>query len=70
MCVTDGKYSFTDVLPGTYEVNVPTPSSLCWESTTITFNVKSATETIPPFVHIGYKMSVISSHSTKVKLNV
>lgn len=63
--LTNGKYSFSEVLPGTYEVSVPT-KLLCWESNTLTLIVKSATEIVPTFVHTGYLMSVSSSHNTKV----
>lgn len=62
----NGKYSFVDVLPGTYEVSVPT-NLLCWESNTLALNVKSATEVVPTFVHTGYLVTVSSSHNTKVK---
>lgn len=61
----NGKYSFSEVLPGTYEVSVPT-NLLCWESNTLTLIVKSATEIVPTFVHIGYLVSVSSSHHTMV----
>lgn len=61
----NGKYSFVDVLPGTYEVSVPT-NLLCWESNTLALNVKSATEVVPTFVHTGYLVSVTSSHNTAV----
>lgn len=54
------------MLPGTYEVSVPSPS-LCWETTTLVINVQSATETIPTFVHTGYLVSVISSHTTQIR---
>lgn len=63
--LTNGKYSFSEVLPGTYEVSVPT-KLLCWESNTLTLIVKSATEIVPTFVHTGYLVSVSSSHNTKV----
>lgn len=59
----NGKYSFADVLPGTYEVSVLT-NLLCWESNTLALNVKSATEVVPTFVHTGYLVSVSSSHNT------
>lgn len=61
----NGKYSFSEVLPGTYEVSVPT-NLLCWESNTLTLIVKSATEIVPTFYHTGYLVSVSSSHNTKV----
>lgn len=63
--LSNGKYSFSEVLPGTYEVSVPT-QLLCWESNTLTLIVKSATEIVPTFVHTGYLVSVSSSHNTKV----
>lgn len=63
--LTNGKYRFSEVLPGTYEVSVPT-NLLCWESNTLTLIVKSATEIVPTFVHTGYLVSVSSSHNTKV----
>lgn len=65
--LTNGKYRFSEVLPGTYEVSVPT-NLLCWESNTLTLIVKSATEIVPTFVHTGYLVSVSSSHNTKVIL--
>lgn len=65
--LANGKYSFSEVLPGTYEVSVPT-DLLCWESNTLTLIVKSATEIVPTFVHTGYLVSVSSSHNTKVSL--
>lgn len=63
--VKNGKYSFEEVRPGTYELSVPN-NLLCWESNTLTLNVKSASETVPTFVHNGYLVSVTSSHSTKM----
>lgn len=60
-----GKYSFNNVLPGSYEVTVAS-SSLCWEANTLTINVKTASETIPTLVHNGYLVSVSSSHNTRV----
>lgn len=66
--LANGKYSFSEVLPGTYEVSVPT-NLLCWESNTLTLIVKSATEIVPTFVHTGYLVSVSSSHNTKVSVH-
>lgn len=63
--LANGKYSFSEVLPGTYEVSVPT-NLLCWESNTLTLIVKSATEIVPTFEHIGYLVSISSSHQTMV----
>lgn len=63
--VKNDKYSFVDIRPGTYELSVPS-NLLCWESNTLTLNVKSASETVPTFVHNGYLVSITSSHSTKM----
>lgn len=60
-----GRYSFTNVLPGTYEVSVP-KSKLCWQTSAVKINIKSAQETVPPFIQNGYIVSVVSSHSTKM----
>uniref|UniRef100_A0A182JRR9 SD-repeat containing protein B domain-containing protein n=1 Tax=Anopheles christyi TaxID=43041 RepID=A0A182JRR9_9DIPT len=60
--VTDaGSYSFQNVLPGSYEVSVPS-SKLCWQSNTVKINIKTAKETVPAFVQTGYIVSIISSH--------
>lgn len=64
--VKDGKYSFIDILPGNYEVTVP-QSTLCWDKTSVNINVKSAQEVIPTLTHIGYQITIISSHTTNLK---
>lgn len=66
MFTASGKYSFADVLPGLYEVSV-SDVYLCWAQTVHKLNVKTAEETVPPFVHNGYLVSVISSHATEVR---
>lgn len=63
--LTDNKYSFANVLPGSYEITVP-KSRLCWQSNTVKINVKSAQETVQAFVQSGYVVSIVSSHSTKM----
>ncbi|XP_058830145.1 BOS complex subunit NOMO1 [Topomyia yanbarensis] len=60
-----GRYSFSNVLPGSYEVAVP-KSRLCWQASTIRINVKTAEENVPTFVQSGYVVSIVSSHSTKM----
>ncbi|XP_073846910.1 BOS complex subunit NOMO1 [Musca autumnalis] len=62
----DGKYSFTNVLPGPYEITVP-QSSLCFDSTRVLLNVASAQETAPEFVQHGYEVNIISSHRAILK---
>uniref|UniRef100_A0A182JBY5 SD-repeat containing protein B domain-containing protein n=1 Tax=Anopheles atroparvus TaxID=41427 RepID=A0A182JBY5_ANOAO len=56
-----GSYSFQSVLPGSYEVSVPS-GKLCWQSNTVKLNIKSTKETVPDFVQTGYIVSVLSSH--------
>lgn len=60
-----GKYQFSEILPGKYEVVAQNPV-LCWEQTKIPIEVKSAEEMVPSFVHTGYKITVISSHSASM----
>lgn len=64
--VKDGKYSFIDILPGNYEVTVP-QSTICWDKTSVNINVKSAQEVIPTLTHVGYQITIISSHTTNLK---
>ncbi|XP_001654625.2 nodal modulator 1 isoform X1 [Aedes aegypti] len=61
----DGKYSFVNVLPGSYEVSVP-KGKLCWQSNTVKINVKTAQETVPTLVQSGYVVSIVSSHAVKM----
>uniref|UniRef100_A0A8W7P3V5 SD-repeat containing protein B domain-containing protein n=1 Tax=Anopheles coluzzii TaxID=1518534 RepID=A0A8W7P3V5_ANOCL len=56
-----GSYSFQNVLPGSYEVSVPS-SKLCWQSNTVKINIKTAKESVPAFVQTGYIVSILSSH--------
>uniref|UniRef100_A0A182PTN5 SD-repeat containing protein B domain-containing protein n=1 Tax=Anopheles epiroticus TaxID=199890 RepID=A0A182PTN5_9DIPT len=56
-----GSYSFQNILPGSYEVSVPS-STLCWQSNTVKINIKTAKETVPDFVQTGYIVSILSSH--------
>uniref|UniRef100_A0A1B0EZY6 Metalloproteinase-related collagenase pm5 n=1 Tax=Lutzomyia longipalpis TaxID=7200 RepID=A0A1B0EZY6_LUTLO len=62
----NGKYTFTDVMPGKYEASVQ-DTSLCWETSRYAFVVQSATETIPTFIHSGFKVTIIASHVVKMK---
>lgn len=61
----EGKYSFANVLPGSYEVSVP-KGNLCWQSNTVKINVKTAQETVPALVQSGYVVSIVSSHAVKM----
>lgn len=60
-----GKYSFTNILPGSYEVSVP-KSKLCWQESAFKINVKTTQESVPTFVHNGYMISIVSSHATNM----
>lgn len=65
--VVDGKYTFTNVLPGPYEITIP-QSNLCFESTRVLLNVASASEIAPDFVQHGYEVNIISSHRAIVSI--
>ncbi|XP_058121805.1 BOS complex subunit NOMO1 [Anopheles ziemanni] len=60
-----GSYKFESVLPGSYEVSVPS-GKLCWQSNTVKINIKSTQETVPDFVQTGYIVSVLSSHGASM----
>ncbi|XP_053676824.1 nodal modulator 1 [Anopheles nili] len=60
-----GSYSFQNVLPGSYEVSVPT-GKLCWQSNMVKVNIKTAKETVPTFVQTGYIVSILSSHAASM----
>lgn len=62
----NGKYSFTDVLPGLYDVTVP-DLQLCWITKSHRITIKTAEEKVPVFEHSGFLVSVISSHATQVR---
>uniref|UniRef100_A0A1B0DB56 ER membrane protein complex subunit 7 beta-sandwich domain-containing protein n=1 Tax=Phlebotomus papatasi TaxID=29031 RepID=A0A1B0DB56_PHLPP len=62
----NGQFTFTDVMPGKYEATVQ-DTSLCWESSRYLFSVQSAVETIPAFIHSGYKVTIIASHVVQMK---
>ncbi|XP_059614137.1 BOS complex subunit NOMO1 [Phlebotomus argentipes] len=62
----NGKFTFTDVMPGKYEASVQ-DTALCWEASRYVFTVQSAVETIPTFIHNGYKVTMIASHVVRMK---
>jgi hypothetical protein len=62
----DDKYSFTEVLPGFYEISV-SQANLCWENHVQRVTIKEAIHSVPSFRHNGYQVSIITSHSTNIK---
>lgn len=66
--LTNGDYSFEEILPGRYQLSVPN-DRLCWESHQHKIIVKSTVENVPKFVQNGYKIGpIISSHDLQVIL--
>ncbi|KAI8437905.1 hypothetical protein MSG28_010587 [Choristoneura fumiferana] len=63
--VTDGKYMFKDVLPGSVELSVPT-DRLCWAESVHNTAVTQETATVPDFVHTGHVLRATSSHRMEV----
>jgi hypothetical protein len=57
-----GKYSFADVLPGSYELSV-SQTVLCWDNHVQRLTVKEAVHSVPAFKHSGYQVSIVSSHA-------
>jgi protocatechuate 3,4-dioxygenase beta subunit len=64
--LSNGVYEFDEILPGRYQVSVPT-DSLCWESHQQKLIVKSTVESVPKFQQNGYKIGpIISTHDSQV----
>ena len=62
-----GAYSFEEILPGRYQLTVPT-DNICWESEKQNIVVKSTLEKVPKFTQSGFKLApIIASHETKVR---
>lgn len=62
----DGKYSFSDVLPGQYEIRVSSEQPLCWQHDARQVTVASAQSNAPDLVQTGYSMALHSSHAAKI----
>ncbi|XP_053621572.1 BOS complex subunit NOMO3 [Plodia interpunctella] len=65
MKAKDGKYKFSDVLPGSVEVSVGV-GRLCWKESTHNVVLTSQHATVPDFIHTGYILNFHSSHDIKV----
>jgi len=64
--LVNGAYSFEEILPGRYQLSVPT-EGLCWEKHQQSLVVKSTEENVPKFIQSGYKIGpIISSHDCSV----
>lgn len=64
--LVNGVYSFEEILPGRYQMTVPS-DSLCWENHQQNIVVKSTVENVPKFVQSGYKVGpIISTHDSQV----
>ncbi|CRK90119.1 CLUMA_CG003837, isoform A [Clunio marinus] len=60
-----GEYTFDEILPGRYQVTVPS-DELCWETHQQNIVVKSTLENVPRFKHVGFKIGpIIASHDCK-----
>lgn len=62
----DGRYEFTDVLPGHYEVLIDT-DVFCWKSPSHRISITSEHAEVPPFKQTGLSVTFISSHATEVE---
>lgn len=62
--VTNGAYSFENILPGRIQISVA-KGTICWEKDNQFITVKSTNEAVPTFHQKGYSIKVISSHRTK-----
>ncbi|XP_043284324.1 nodal modulator 3 isoform X2 [Venturia canescens] len=62
----DGRYEFTDVLPGYYEVLIDT-DVFCWKNGVHRVSITSERAEVPPFEQTGFSVTFISSHATAVE---
>lgn len=65
----DGKYEFSDVLPGQYEVFIDT-DVFCWENPSHKIMVSTEQAEITTFRQTGFSVTFISSHDTNVEYSV
>lgn len=66
--LTNGIYTFEEILPGRYQLSVP-HDKFCWENHQHKIVVKSTIEKVPKFVQSGYKIGpIISSHDVQVRI--
>ncbi|XP_065202501.1 BOS complex subunit NOMO3 [Planococcus citri] len=63
----NGKYIFTELHPGKYELSVLNNDEWCWELKTLTVGIAEIVNTAPPFRRIGISFTVSSSHNTKLR---
>ncbi|XP_049779932.1 nodal modulator 3 [Schistocerca cancellata] len=62
----DSHFTFSDVLPGKYQVSVD-KEDWCWESVSHIVSVNTAQSRVPAFRHTGFSVTIISSHNTNVQ---
>lgn len=66
--ISDGKYTFTELYPGQYELSILNNDEWCWEFKTITLQIADIVNVAPAFRRIGISFTVSSSHNTKVSI--
>ncbi|KAH0554100.1 nodal modulator 3 [Cotesia glomerata] len=64
--IKDGRYEFTEVLPGHYEVLIDT-DVFCWENPSHRVLITSERAEIPVFKQTGFSVTFISSHDSAVE---
>ncbi|XP_008559484.1 nodal modulator 3 [Microplitis demolitor] len=64
--IKNGRYEFTEILPGHYEVLIDT-DVFCWENPSHRISVTSERAEIPVFKQTGFSVTFISSHDSAVE---
>lgn len=64
-----GKYKFENVLPGDYKVIIDPSIEWCWENQELPLSVSSTQVEGPVFKQTGVAITIVSSHTTKVKMS-
>ncbi len=65
-CVSGGKFKFTELYPGSYDLSIVNIGNWCWEVSTQRIEISDVYNKAPTFRRIGISFTVSSSHSTKV----
>lgn len=67
--VINGVYSFQEILPGRYQVTVPS-ENICWAQNQQNIVIKTALEKVPIFTQSGFKLApIVASHDTQVNMH-
>uniref|UniRef100_A0A146KZQ6 Nodal modulator 1 n=1 Tax=Lygus hesperus TaxID=30085 RepID=A0A146KZQ6_LYGHE len=62
----NGRYEFTEVMPGDYDIYLEPGFGWCWDKESQSLAVIDETTEVPTFTQSGFTVTIVSSHSTTV----